>query len=92
MKIIADLAAGLGSEHRNRRERTAQKFTMDASNAAEQKISTAYINNNLFSVHLNWFFSFQNAGHKADSKIISTLVPKDKRESRTDQTCLGVRL
>jgi hypothetical protein len=44
MKIIADLAAGLGNEHRNRRERNAQKFTMDASNAAEQKISR----NNLY--------------------------------------------
>lgn len=39
MKIIADLAAGLGSEHRNRKERNAQRITMNASNAAEQKIS-----------------------------------------------------
>lgn len=39
MKIIADLAAGLGNEHRNRKQRNAQRITMDASNAAEQKIS-----------------------------------------------------
>jgi hypothetical protein len=46
MKIIADLAAGLGSEHRNRRQRNAQRITMDASNAAEQKISNYCLNPN----------------------------------------------
>ncbi|XP_059483164.1 partner of xrn-2 protein 1 [Neocloeon triangulifer] len=38
MKIIADLAAGLGSAHKKRKEKNAQRITMDASNAAEQRI------------------------------------------------------
>ncbi|XP_065344760.1 partner of xrn-2 protein 1 [Cloeon dipterum] len=38
MQIIADLAAGLGSVHKKRKENNAQRITMDASNAAEQKI------------------------------------------------------
>jgi len=43
MKVIADLAAGLGSVHKTRKEKIAQRITMDASNAAEQKISMSHV-------------------------------------------------